>query len=66
MQNQTTIPEPALRRLAHDFDALADVLHTLIDRGNLPAPRHDAFSGPETEFTTEWQMVSGEEERPHD
>ena len=60
MLNQTPIREPHIRRLVHDFDALADELHHLIDVP--PGPRQEAVSGGETEFTTEWQMVATAED----
>ncbi|HWG43189.1 MAG TPA: hypothetical protein VN688_10420 [Gemmataceae bacterium] len=61
MQNQTIIRDPNLRRLVRDFDALANVLHTLIDRDPLTARRPDDVPH-EMEFTTEWQMADTAEE----
>jgi hypothetical protein len=63
MQDQTIIHDPKLRRLARDFDALADILRTLIDKDRHASTRSAAAQN-ETEFTTEWQMGStGEEVR---
>ncbi len=36
MQDQTLIHDPNLQRLVQDFDALADLLQTLIDRDRRP------------------------------
>jgi hypothetical protein len=44
-----------------DFDALADVLHDLVDRDLLSGERETALAGA-MEFTTERQMVSVGEE----
>ncbi len=64
MQKQTTIRDSNLRRLVHDFDALADVLHHLIDKDRPPEIRPEDAPA-EMAFTTEWQMVaSGEEVHP--
>ena len=62
MEKLTLIRDPNLRRLVHDFDALANVPHTLIDRDYLTRPHHEAVPDQETEFTTEWQMASTSEE----
>jgi hypothetical protein len=61
MQNQTIIRDPNLRRLVRDFDALANVLHTLVDRDRPTARRPDE-APHEMEFTTEWQMETAAEE----
>ena len=61
MQNQTLIRDPNLRRLVHDFDALAEVLHTLMDYDRPMAQRPDD-TAQEMEFTTEWQMAATAEE----
>jgi hypothetical protein len=63
MQDQTRLPDPKLRRLVYDFDALADVLHTLLDKDCLTETR-TAFAPHEMEFTTEWQMAATAEEVP--
>ncbi|HEY7428378.1 MAG TPA: hypothetical protein VH682_29365 [Gemmataceae bacterium] len=62
MENPTIIRDPNLRRLVHDFDALANVLHTLIDRDCQTSPHREAVLDRDMEFTTEWQMASTAEE----
>ncbi len=61
MQDQTINQDPKLRRLAQEFDVLADMLHNLIDRDRWTSARPEA-PVHEVEFTTEWQMVSTAEE----
>lgn len=61
MRDQTIIQDPKLRRLAREFDALADILRTLIDKDRLTSTRPAAAQN-ETQFTTEWQMGSTAEE----
>jgi hypothetical protein len=56
MHNPTIIRDPNLRRLVRDFDALADVLHALIDRDRQTSLPNEAVPDREAEFTTEWQM----------
>jgi hypothetical protein len=58
MHNPTIIRDANLRRLVHDFDALADVLHALIDRNRQTSLPTEVVPERETEFTTEWQMES--------
>jgi hypothetical protein len=58
MQNAALTQDVNLRRLVHDFDALADVLHTLVDRDRLTSSHGETVAGGEVEFTTEWQMAS--------
>jgi len=41
MQSQITFRDPNLRRFVYDFDALADVLHTLVDHDPLRTQRPD-------------------------
>jgi hypothetical protein len=62
MQDQTQIRDPKLRRLVRDFDALANVLHTLLDKDHLPTDDRPEPTPVEMEFTTEWQMVATVEE----
>jgi len=61
MQSQITFRDPNLRRFVYDFDALADVLHTLVDHDQA-GNRHPDDAPQETEFTTEWQMVATAED----
>jgi hypothetical protein len=58
MKNHTLVREPSLQRLAEDFDALSELVQTLIDHDRLGRARHEAVPCHETEFTTEWQMES--------
>jgi hypothetical protein len=62
MQNQTSIRDPSLQRLVQDFDALADLVQTLIDHDHLQRAPHETVPSHDTEFTTEWQMAPTEEE----
>ena len=62
MQNQPLIRNPSLQRLVQDFDAVADLVQTLVDRDRLDDARHETISRHEMEFTTEWQMEPTEEE----
>lgn len=62
MQKQTVIRDPNLQRLVQDFDALADLVQTLLERDRLPPTRHETVSIHEMEFTTEWQMEPSAEE----
>jgi hypothetical protein len=62
MEKPTIIRDPNLRRLVYDFDALANELHTLIDRDSLTRPHRESVPDQETEFTTEWQMEPDAEE----
>lgn len=62
MHNQTPIHDPNLQRLVQDFDALADLLQTLIDRDRRPRAPRESIPEKETEFTTEWQIASTTEE----
>ncbi len=61
MQSQITFRDPNLRRFVYDFDALADVLHTLVDHDPSRTRRPDD-APQEMEFTTEWQMVASAED----
>jgi hypothetical protein len=62
MHNPILIRDPNLRRLVRDFDALADVLQTLIDRDHQPSSHNETVPEHDMEFTTEWQMESTAEE----
>jgi hypothetical protein len=62
MNEQSIVRDAYLQRLVRDFDALADVLHDLLDRDALNAER-EAISSAAMEFTTEWQMVSTGEQQ---
>ncbi|HTU93323.1 MAG TPA: hypothetical protein VMF69_24795 [Gemmataceae bacterium] len=55
MNDPLPIHDPNLQRLVKDFDALADLVQTLIgdDRRR---PRHETVSANVMEFTTEWQI----------
>jgi hypothetical protein len=55
MNDQTPVRDPNLQRLVQDFDALADLVQTLIDRDRRRVP-HQTISVHEMEYTTEWQM----------
>jgi hypothetical protein len=55
MQNTLPLDDPKLQWLVQDFDALADLVQSLID-GDRRRPRHETISAKVTEFTTEWQM----------
>jgi len=58
MHKPTDTQDPNLRRLARDFDALADVLHHLMNRDRSTASPRESIAEREMEFTTEWQMAS--------
>lgn len=66
MQKSTDVQDPNLRRLVRDFDALADVLHHLIDWDRPIHPQRESIGERDMEFTTEWQMVSTIEEGASD
>jgi hypothetical protein len=55
MNDPTPIRDPNLQRLVQDFDALADLVQTLIDRDRRRMPQ-ETISVHELEYTTEWQM----------
>jgi hypothetical protein len=55
MNEPKPIRDPNLLRFVQDFDALADLVHTLIDQ-NRRRVHHETLSAAEMEFTTEWQM----------
>ncbi|HZV06422.1 MAG TPA: hypothetical protein VE999_15185 [Gemmataceae bacterium] len=55
MNDPTPIRDPNLQRLVQDFDALADLVQTLIDRDRRRVPQ-ETISVHELEYTTEWQM----------
>jgi hypothetical protein len=56
MSTQMKSDDPKLQHLVHEFDALANLLNTLIDHER-QAHSHRADSvPPEQEFTTEWQL----------
>jgi hypothetical protein len=55
MNEPSPIRDPNLQRLVQDFDALADLVQTLIERDR-DRVRHETISAPEMTFTTEWQM----------
>lgn len=63
MNDSLPIHDPNLQRLVKDFDALADLMQTLID-GDRRRPRHEAVPTNVLEFTTEWQMDSSAEMAP--
>ncbi|HTU20465.1 MAG TPA: hypothetical protein VMG10_20545 [Gemmataceae bacterium] len=62
MQNQSQIHNPSLQRLVQDFDAVADLVQTLIEHDRLDRTRQETILTHEMEFTTEWQMEPAEEE----
>jgi hypothetical protein len=55
MNDHAPIHDPNLQRLVQNFDALADLVQTLIDRDRRRVP-HEAVPVHEMEYTTEWQM----------
>lgn len=63
MQNSLLLRDPNLLRFVQDFETLAEVLQTRIDRKHSHAP-HAALHGDPTQFTTEWQLPSGAPEAP--
>lgn len=62
MKNPTLIRDPSLQRLVQDFDAVADLVQTLIERDRPGDMRDKTIPHQETEFTTEWQMEPTPEE----
>ena len=62
MQDQTFVHDPNIERLVHDFDALADLLHRLIEQDRQAEVHHDGLYNSPIAFTTEWQMVGSAEE----
>jgi hypothetical protein len=54
MNDHTSIRDPNLQRLVQDFDALADLVQTLIDRDRRVP--HETIPVNEMGYTTEWQM----------
>lgn len=62
MRNQTLVRNPSLQRLVQDFDAVSDLVQTLIEHEHLDREQHETVLRHETEFTTEWQMEPAAEE----
>jgi uncharacterized protein YdcH (DUF465 family) len=65
MQNHKPIGDPHFRRLVHDFDELADLLHHIIDRDRPQNTWTESALAHDTDYTTEWQMDSMPEEVHH-
>jgi hypothetical protein len=61
MQDKTLRYDPKNQRATHDFTALADLLHSLMDWNNPCCTANELRHNHEMDYTTEWQMVAAVE-----